>query len=120
MRVCQTPTMTSDSPKLVIEGITQDGQIFRPSDWIERLIGTLSTYGEDRRVNPRPHLGMDRRRRQEIFLQAQMIDGHKCLVVDTRLREANPSAYRFLQEFIENNRLRILSGGASPAHAESL
>ena len=108
--------MTHDFPKLVVEGITQDGQVFRPSDWIERLIGTLSTYGEDRRINSRPHVGVDRRRRQESFLQAQMIDGHKCLVVDTRLREANPSAFRFLQEFIENNRLRVLSrDGAIPA-----
>lgn len=41
-----------------------------------------------------------------------MIDGSKCLVVDTRLREANPSAFRFLLEFIENNRLRILNGDA--------
>lgn len=114
VRVPQTPNMTSETPKLVIEGITEDGQIFRPSDWIERLIGTLSTYGEDRRTNSRPHVGVDRRRRQEIFLRAQMIDGHKCLVVDTRLREANPPAYRFLQEFIGNNRLRILSLDGNP------
>lgn len=121
MRVCQTPFMTSDPQKIVVEGITQDGQVFRPSDWIERLIGTLSTYGEDRRANPRPHVGVDRRRRQENFLQAQMINGSKCLVVDTRLREANPSAYRFLQDFIENNRLRILGrDDASPTRAESL
>lgn len=104
--------MANDSPKIVVEGITQDGQIFRPSDWIERLIGTLSTYGEDRRANSRPYIGVDRRRRQESFLEAQMIDGYKCLVVDTRLREANPSAFRFLLEFIENNRLRILNGDA--------
>lgn len=101
--------MTSDFQKIIVEGITQDGQIFRPSDWIERLIGTLSIYGEDRRTNLRPYIGIDRRRRQESFLQAQMIDGHKCLIVDTRLREANPSAFRFLQEFIENNRLRIVN-----------
>jgi hypothetical protein len=54
------------------------------------------------------------------FLQAQMINGHKCLVVDMRLRDANPTAYRFLQEFIQNNRLRILeTDSASPATAES-
>jgi hypothetical protein len=54
------------------------------------------------------------------FLQAQMIDGRKCLVVDTRLREANPAAYRFLQEFIQNNRLRMQeSDSASAATAES-
>jgi len=49
-----------------------------------------------------------------------MIDGRKCLVVDTRLRDANPAAYRFLQEFIKNNRLRMQeTDGASPASAES-
>lgn len=112
--------MTSDFPKLIVEGITQDGQIFRPSDWIDRLIGTLSTFGEDRRAISQPHTGADRRRRQENFLQAQMIDGQKCLVVDTRLREANPIAYRFLQEFIANNRLRMLGLDTHPARTESL
>ena len=113
--------MSNDSAKLVIEGVTRDGQLFRPSDWIERLIGTLSIYGEDRRSAVLAHVGADRRRRQESFLQAQMIDGQKCLVVDTRLREANPAAYRFLQEFIENNRLRILDlDDTNPARAESL
>lgn len=112
--------MSYDVAKLVIEGVTLDGQLFRPSDWIERLIGTLSSYGEDRRANTLPHVGADRRRRQESFLQAQMINGHKCLVVDTRLREVNPTAYRFLQEFIENNRLRILGlDRTDPARAES-
>lgn len=113
--------MSNDLAKIVIEGVTRDGQLFRPSDWIERLIGTLSTYGEDRRTTTLPHIGAERRRRQESFLQAQMIDGHKCLVVDTRLREANPTAYRFLQEFIENNRLRILGhNGIDSACAESV
>lgn len=113
--------MSNNLAKLIIEGVTLDGQLFRPSDWIERLIGTLSTYGEDRRATILPHIGAERRRRQESFLQAQMIDGHKCLVVDTRLREANPAAYRFLQDFIENNRLRILGReGANPARAGSL
>jgi hypothetical protein len=112
--------MSSDLPKLVIEGITVEGAVFRPSDWIERLIGTLSTYGDDRRASPRPYSGMDRRHRQANFLKAQIIEGRKCLVVDTRLRDANPVAYRFLLEFIQNNRLRMQeTDSASPASAES-
>lgn len=49
-----------------------------------------------------------------------MIDGHKCLVVDMRLRDANPAAYRFLQEFIQNNCLRMQQPGITiPALAIS-
>ena len=112
--------MPSDPPKIVIEGITLDGKVFRPSDWIERLIDAVSSYVVDRRSRPGSYSGPDRRRRQVGFLQAQMIDGRKCLVVDTRLRDANPVAYRFLQEFIRNNRLRMQeTDSANPATADS-
>ncbi|MEK7758319.1 MAG: DUF3579 domain-containing protein [Pseudomonadota bacterium] len=100
--------MSSDLPKFVIEGITVDGMIFRPSDWIERLIDTVASYGADRRTRPGSYSGPDRRRQQVGFLRAQMIEGRKCLVVDARLQEANPAAFRFLQEFIQSNRLRML------------
>ena len=103
--------MASDAPKLIIEGITLDGVVFRPSDWIGRLIDTLFSYGEDRRTRSGPYSGPERRRRQVGFLRAQMIDGRKCLVVDTRLRDANPAAYRFLLEFIENNQLQMQETG---------
>lgn len=107
--------MPGKPPKIIIQGITLDGVVFRPSDWIERLIDTLFSYGEDRRTRTGPYSGPDRRRRQVGFLRAQMIDGRKCLVVDTRLRDVNPAAYRFLLEFIENNRLQLLeTGRANP------
>lgn len=109
------PIMSNDLPTLVIEGVTLDGMVFRPSDWIERLIGTLSAYGEDRRASTRVYAGMDRRQRQESFLRAQMIDGSKCLVVDIKLREVNPAAYHFLLEFIQSNRLRNQATDRNPA-----
>lgn len=112
--------MPSQLPQLIVEGVTLDGKIFRPSDWIERLIDTVFSYGEDRRTRSGPYSGPDRRRRQLGFLHAQMIDGHKCLVVDMRLRDANPAAYRFLQEFIQNNCLRMQQPGITiPALAIS-
>ena len=100
--------------QIVIEGMTEEGAVFRPSDWIERLIGTLSSYGHDRRASPRPYSGTDRRHRQADFLKAQIIEGRKCLVVDTRLRDANPAAFQFLLEFIQSNRLRTQPIGPDP------
>lgn len=99
--------MPNQFPKMIVEGVTLDGTIFHPSDWIERLIDTVFSYGEDRRTQSGAYSGPDRRRRQIGFLQAQMIDGQKCLVVDKRLHDANPAAFRFLQDFIQNNCLRM-------------
>jgi len=113
--------MPNDSPKLVIEGITTEGTVFRPSDWVERLLDSLAHYGQDRRAGQhRPYRGPERRRGGQAFLQAQICDGHKCLIVDLRLRDANPAAYRFLLEFIQNNHLRVReTGGDNQVAAES-
>lgn len=91
---------------LIVEGLTEDGQRFRPSDWVERLIDTLSVYGADRRLSPARPNGHDRRQQQISFLHAQVVDGQKCLVVDGRFCAANPQAYAYLVEFIRCNRLR--------------
>ena len=105
--------MSSDLLMFVVEGTTVDGKVFRPSDWIERLIDTVSSYGSDRRTRAGSYSGPDRRRQQVSFLCAQMIEGRKCLVVDARLQEANPAAFRFLQEFIQSNRLRMRETGST-------
>lgn len=91
--------------QLIVEGLTDDGIRFRPSDWIERLIDAVAVYGADRRGPARPFTGPERRQRQMAFLQAQIFDGNKCLVVDGRLRDANPQAYHYLLQFIRENRL---------------
>lgn len=99
--------MSGDLLKLVIEGITTEGTAFRPSDWTERLIDSLAHYGEDRRAGQRhPYRGPERRRGNQTFLQVQICDGHKCLVVDLRLRDANAQAFEFVLEFARSNRLR--------------
>jgi len=92
--------------ELVIEGITEDGNDFRPSDWVERLLETIHSYGADRRNNDQPYMGPERRSRQIVFLQARMCDGRKCLIVDLRLRDANPQAFSVLMDFVRSNRLR--------------
>lgn len=81
--------------KIIIEGVTEDGRAFRPSDWIERISGSLSTFGADRRI------------RYSRYLQPQMLEGKKCLAVDPGLRETNPAAFKFLMDFARGNRLRV-------------
>ena len=88
-------TPMDDSRKIIIEGVTEDGRPFRPSDWIERISGSLSTFGNDRRI------------RYSHYVQPEMIDGKKCLVVDPELAELNPGAFKFLIDFAKGNKLRI-------------
>ena len=33
--------------EFVIQGLTNDGKPFRPSDWAERLCGVMSAFGGD-------------------------------------------------------------------------
>ena len=99
--------MSDSVAQIVIEGVTEEGAVFRPSDWIERLLDSLHHYGQDRRSGQRrPPRGAERRQHDHGFFQARICDGHKCLVIDLRLREVNPRAYEFLMEFVRNNKLR--------------
>lgn len=95
--------MTETHNMIVIEGVTEDGRTFRPSDWIERISGSLSTFGMDRRI------------RYSHYLQPQIIEGKKCLVLDPELKGVNPSAFSFLVDFAKGNKLKIhgLDAGGS-------
>jgi len=101
------PPMNDPVALIVIEGMTEEGVVFRPSDWIERLLDSIAHYGQDRRSEQRrPYRGPERRQHEHGFLQARICDGHKCLVIDLRLRDINPQAFEFLMEFVRNNQLR--------------
>jgi hypothetical protein len=67
--------MMNKHVKIIIEVVTEDGKRFRPSDWIERISGNLSTFGNDRRI------------RSSRYLQPQIFQGQKCLVIDPESRE---------------------------------
>ncbi len=42
--------MSEASEKIIIEGIKQDGNKSRPSDWCKRLATTLASFGDDQRL----------------------------------------------------------------------
>ncbi len=86
--------MGKKNSKIIIEGITESGEKFRPSDWAERMSGKLSTF-EKRRIHYSP------------MLQPSMKDGNKCVVLDPKLQESNPILYEAILKFAKINKLKI-------------
>ena len=84
----------NDDKKIIIEGITEAGEKFRPSDWAERMSGKLSSY-RNHRILYSP------------MLQPIMKDGNKCVMLDPALKESNPALYESILAFAKANKLKI-------------
>jgi hypothetical protein len=84
--------------EFVIQGVTLDGKPFRPSDWAERLCGVMSAFGGDHRMQYSP------------YVHPVTAAGVRCVVVDIRLEEIEPMAYRFLLGFAKENELKTRDG----------
>lgn len=80
--------------KIIIEGVTEDGQTFRPSDWAERMSGVLSTF-KNHRIFYSP------------LLRPSTQNGHACVLVDKSLKDSNPDLYEHILEFAHKNKLKI-------------
>lgn len=92
--------------KIVIEGVTKEGQTFRPSDWAERMSGSLCTF-TNRRITYSP------------LLQPTVKNGRSCILLDPDLKNVNPSLYESIMEFVEDNRL-CLSDAEDAVVGESI
>jgi hypothetical protein len=94
--------MTSQKPRQVfIQGLTQDGKTFRPSDWAERLCGAMSSFRpEGARGGIASFIGYSP------YCVPQVINGVKCVIVSERLRELEPMAWDFVINFARDNDLQ--------------
>lgn len=81
--------------KIIIEGITQNGRKFRPSDWAERMSGALSTFGRDQRIRYSP------------LLRPTTINGVKCIVIDPKMEEDFPEMYNYIMGWANKNELVV-------------
>ena len=88
--------LAPNHPRIVIQGVTLAGRVFRPGDWAERLCGIMSTFGADRQM------------RYSRFVRPMLFDGVTCVVVERSLAEAEPRAYRFLLDFAADNELVVI------------
>lgn len=85
----------SNSGKIIIEGVTDEGQTFRPSNWAERVSEQLCTYNKKHRLQYSP------------MLQPVVQDGVACVLLDTKLKETNPGLYQSIMNFAKSNHLRV-------------
>jgi len=88
--------MYEPSQSLVIKGLRQDGSKFRPSDWSERLATTQATFDTRKRL------------RYHHMVKPSIIDGIKCLIIDSGLRQQSPQSFDFLIAFAQQNQLETV------------
>lgn len=80
--------------KIIIEGITEEGKVFRPRDWAERVSGNLSTF-KNHRIYYSP------------LLIPSYKGGNRCIVLDPELKETNPTLYEHILDFAKDNNLKM-------------
>ncbi len=103
--------MVSPSAKEVfIMGVTHEGRTFRPSDWAERLAGVMSQFRPGGAV-PGSHLSYSP------WCVPNTLDGQKCVIVHTDLREEEPMAWSFVMNFARDNDLQIVEACLLPEHS---
>ena len=95
--------MVSPTAKQVfIQGITPNGRPFRPSDWAERLAGVMSQF----RPGGAPK-GMACHIAYSPWCVPTVINGVKCVIVHTDMREEEPMAWDFVMAFAKDNALQV-------------
>ena len=93
--------MTQPKPReFFIQGVTLDGQTFRPSDWAERLAGAMSCFRPDGvRGGIGAFIGYSP------LCVPRTINGVKCVIVNEALRGIEPMAWDFVMNFARDNQL---------------
>lgn len=88
--------MNQKIDSFVIIGVTSNGKKFRPSDWADRLCGVMSAFGSDHRMMYSPYVR-----------PGCTLKGDKTVVVNARLYDIEPLAYKFLINFANDNDLQM-------------
>ncbi|MBN2646884.1 MAG: DUF3579 domain-containing protein [Thiotrichales bacterium] len=82
--------------KYVIQGVTEDGRKFRPSDWIDRISSMGATFGDSHRLV------------YSDLLHPELYEGEKCLILDTELEVKNPIMFQYVMNFAKSNGLKMV------------
>lgn len=95
-------TQAAGPSYIIIQGITQNGRKFRPSDWAERLAGLLAN--------------MDQRQRMvySVLLLPLNYGGVKSVAMDITLEQQSPNLFHQVLAFASSNQLTVIF----PQHQE--
>lgn len=81
--------------RLVIRGITEGGQLFRPSDWAQRLATAAAACRPEGRLKSHP------------MVRVVITDGVPAVAIDQKLASSDPRLYAFLRAFGADNGLQL-------------
>ena len=99
----------------LIQGLTEDGETFRPSDWAERLCGVLVSFcPEILDAETESQDGAIRRPAYSPYVRPITLNNIKCVAVDKKLGELAPMAFNFVMNFAKDNHLHIIEACALP------
>jgi hypothetical protein len=99
--------MSSSQPaaarQFIIQGITKDGRVFRPSDWAERLAGAMSCFrpGSAAKAGIGAYIGYSP------YCVPTSVGEVKAVIVNEALREIEPMAWDFVTSFARDNNLQM-------------
>ncbi len=99
--------LSNTAKEVFIQGITQDGRTFRPSDWAERLAGVMSQFRPGGSV-PGSHLSYSP------WCVPTTLGGVKCVVVNRALEAHEPMAWNFVMNFAKDNGLQVVEACLLP------
>jgi hypothetical protein len=95
--------------EVFIQGITAEGQPFRPSDWAERLAGAMASFRPGGAAMGRmAHIGYSP------LCVPRVINDVKCVIVNEQLKEIEPMAWDFVMNFARDNRLQVFEACLLP------
>ena len=82
----------------LIKGQTEEGKKFRPSDWADRLMGSVAIYAKE-----------DSEMSNEILDSICLTDrdGFKGFVLSSKIQQIEPMLYTFLLNFAKDNNLKV-------------
>ena len=99
--------LSPPAKEVFIQGVTSAGRTFRPSDWAERLAGVLSSFRPGG-ANPGSHLSYSP------WCVPTNINGIKCVIVNSELREHEVMAWDFALSFARDNGLQVVEACLLP------
>ena len=103
------PMTTSQARLVFIQGVTQEGKTFRPSDWAERLAGAMSSFRPGGSLG-----GIGAYIGYSPLCVPRVINGIKCVIVNEALRDLEPMAWDFVMHFARDNELQVVEACLLP------
>lgn len=89
--------------EFIIQGITKEGRVFRPSDWAERLAGAMSSFrpGGSGKAGISAFIGYSP------YCVPTSVGDVKAVIVNEALKEIEPMAWDFVANFARDNDLQM-------------